>query len=182
MTSGTGRPCTVKWRQIATIWPLRPPKLQLRRCWQPRSLRPTPAPITYPKALSATQLNATANIAGKFVYSPPSGSVLNAGLDTLSVVFTPTLSKNYATATASVVIQVNPAATTVVWSNPAPITSGTPLSAVQLDATITPVTVCSYVYGPQPEPFSIRAFRLCPCNLLQVVPTILVRPAASACK
>ena len=149
MTSGTGT-CTTTAKWAANSYYLAASATQTTTAtllataisW------PTPAPITYPKALSATQLNATANIAGKFVYSPPSGSVLNAGLDTLSVVFTPTLSKNYATATASVVIQVNPAATTVVWSNPAPITSGTPLSAVQLDATITPVTVGSYVYTP----------------------------------
>jgi hypothetical protein len=30
----------------------------------------TPADITYGTALSATQLNATANVAGSFVYSP----------------------------------------------------------------------------------------------------------------
>ena len=51
---------------------------------------PTPAAITYPTALSATQLDATANVAGTFVYSPEAGTVLPAGNQTLSVQFTPT--------------------------------------------------------------------------------------------
>src|SRR2546427_2830055 len=38
-----------------------------------------PADITYPTALSATQLNATADVAGSFVYTPAAGTVLNAG-------------------------------------------------------------------------------------------------------
>src|SRR6185437_1027023 len=36
---------------------------------------PSPAAITYPTPLSATQLNATANIAGTFTYSPVAGTV-----------------------------------------------------------------------------------------------------------
>jgi hypothetical protein len=40
---------------------------------------PTPADITYGTALSATQLNATTNVPGTFVYSPAAGTVLNAG-------------------------------------------------------------------------------------------------------
>jgi hypothetical protein len=38
-----------------------------------------PADITYGTALSATQLNATANVPGTFVYEPAAGTVLNAG-------------------------------------------------------------------------------------------------------
>ena len=53
--------------------------------------RPNPAAITYGTALSATQLNATANVPGSVVYSPPSGTVLPVGANqTLSVTFTPT--------------------------------------------------------------------------------------------
>src|SRR6266700_5671245 len=36
-----------------------------------------PADITYGTALSLTQLNATATIAGSFLYSPAAGTVLN---------------------------------------------------------------------------------------------------------
>src|SRR4029450_11074300 len=60
---------------------------------------PTPADIVYGTALSATQLNATANVAGSFAYSPAAGTVLNAGSgQTLSVTFTPEDATNYATA------------------------------------------------------------------------------------
>ena len=38
----------------------------------------------------ATQLDATASVAGTFTYSPAAGTVLKAGNDTLSVTFTPT--------------------------------------------------------------------------------------------
>ncbi len=66
----------------------------------------TPTPITYGTALSATQLNATANIAGTFVYSPAAGTVLKAGLQTLSVTFTPSDTVDYTSASYRVTILV----------------------------------------------------------------------------
>src|SRR4029079_18979260 len=45
----------------------------------------TPADITYGTALGATQLNASANVPGSFVYNPIAGTVLDAGSHTLSV-------------------------------------------------------------------------------------------------
>ena len=61
-----------------------------------------PADITYGTALGATQLNATPNVPGSFVYSPVAGTVLNAGAgQTLSVTFTPTDAANYTGATAT---------------------------------------------------------------------------------
>jgi hypothetical protein len=44
-----------------------------------------PADITYGTALSATQLNATANVPGTFVYEPAAGTVLNASAGTDAV-------------------------------------------------------------------------------------------------
>ena len=38
-----------------------------------------PATISYGIALSSTQLNATANVAGTFTYLPAAGTVLKAG-------------------------------------------------------------------------------------------------------
>ena len=62
-----------------------------------------PASIVAGTALSSTQLDATANVAGTFVYSPPAGTVEStAGTVMLSVTFTPTDTTNYNTATASV--------------------------------------------------------------------------------
>ena len=97
---------------------------------------PTPADIIYGTALSATQLNATANVAGTFVYTPAAGTVLNAGAgQTLSVTFTPDDAANYTTATASVLINVLKATPAITWPTPADITYGTALGATQLNAT-----------------------------------------------
>ncbi len=67
----------------------------------------TPAAINAGTALSATQLDATASVAGSLVYNPASGTVLAAGAQTLSVTFTPTDSTDYTTATDSVSLTVN---------------------------------------------------------------------------
>jgi hypothetical protein len=55
---------------------------------------PTEALITYGTALSSTQLDATATsdgaaVSGSYAYTPPAGTVLNAGTQTLNVTFTP---------------------------------------------------------------------------------------------
>jgi metallophosphoesterase (TIGR03768 family) len=49
----------------------------------------TPAAIDYGAPLSAAQLNASANVPGKFTYTPDSGAVLSPGTQTLTVTFTP---------------------------------------------------------------------------------------------
>jgi len=67
---------------------------------------PTPAPISYGTPLSSAQLNATASVPGTFVYTPPSGTVLGVGSQTLSVLFTPTDTTDYNTATGSVILIV----------------------------------------------------------------------------
>jgi hypothetical protein len=67
----------------------------------------TPATITYGTALSATQLNATSNVAaGTFSYSPASGTTPSVGTQTLTATFTPSDTTNYNTATASVSLNV----------------------------------------------------------------------------
>ncbi len=69
------------------------------------------------------------------VYTPPLGTVLPTGENTLSVAFTPTDQVDYTSATGSVLLLVNPAnATTLTWPTPAPITYGTALTATQLNA------------------------------------------------
>jgi hypothetical protein len=73
----------------------------------------TPAPITYGTSLGAAQLNATASIPGSFVYTPASGTLLNAGPQQLSVVFTPTDTANYGAGTAAVTLAVTKRALTV---------------------------------------------------------------------
>jgi len=105
-----------------------------------------PAPITYGTALTAIQLAATASVPGAFTYTPAAGTVLTAGSHTLSVTFTPTDTTDYTTATATVLLLVNKAATTISWATPAPITYGTALSSTQLDATAN--VPGTFVYTP----------------------------------
>jgi len=66
-----------------------------------------PADIVQGTPLSATQSNATASVAGTFVYNPPAGTVLDAGNgQTLLVDFTPDDAVNYNNASADVTINV----------------------------------------------------------------------------
>ncbi|MGC2325109.1 MAG: choice-of-anchor D domain-containing protein [Candidatus Sulfotelmatobacter sp.] len=106
----------------------------------------TPAAITYGTALSATQLTATASVVGAFTYTPAAGTVLTAGSHTLSVTFTPTDNTDYTTATATVLLVVKQAAPTISWATPAPITYGTALSALQLNAAAS--VAGTFVYNP----------------------------------
>jgi large repetitive protein len=109
---------------------------------------PNPAGITYGTPLSSTQLDATASVPGTFSYSPPLGTVLQAGNDQkLSVNFTPTDTTDYTSATDTVYIDVenpNRSVPTIAWANPVGITYGTPLSSSQLDATASVSGTFSY--------------------------------------
>jgi hypothetical protein len=78
-----------------------------------------PDPITYGVPLSSTQLNAVANVPGLFTYTPPGGTILNAGTgQTLVVTFTPDDPVNYNSVSANVTISVTRAAL-LVSANPA---------------------------------------------------------------
>lgn len=89
-----------------------------------------PAAITYGTALSSVQLNATANVPGSFAYTPPLGSVLNAGAgQTLSVTFTPNDVFVYGPATATVSLTVQRAPLTVTAQNRSKI-YGAPIPAL----------------------------------------------------
>ena len=82
----------------------------------------TPAAITYGTPLGATQLNASSGgVAGTWTYTPPAGSLLAAGAQTLSVSFLPSDSTDYNVTTATVPLIVNKASPTVTVS-----TSGSP--------------------------------------------------------
>jgi RHS repeat-associated protein len=101
---------------------------------------PTPAPITSGTALSSTQLDATANMAGTFVYSPAAGTVLATGVQTLSVTFTPTDSSEYGPVTATVQLVVGNVAD-----------SGT------ISLTVNGVTAATTTYGAGSTPESVAA-------------------------
>jgi len=106
---------------------------------------PAPAEVSHGTALSAAQLNATAPIPGRFVYTPAAGEVLAAGTHTLSVTFTP-MDTNVPEASASVPLTVTKATPTITWSTPAVISYGTALSAAQLNAKAS--VQGSFTYSP----------------------------------
>ncbi len=85
---------------------------------QPTVTWSTPASITYGTALSSSQLNAAANVAGSFAYAPAAGSVLAAGTSqTLTAVFTPADATKYYGATNTVTLAVNKASLTITADN-----------------------------------------------------------------
>ncbi len=95
-----------------------------------------PAAITYCTALSATQLNASANIAGHFTYLPTSGSVLSLGPHNLSTTFTPNNTAQYANARDFVQLTVKRApSSTLLTTSADPTTFGEP---VTFTATVKP--------------------------------------------
>jgi hypothetical protein len=95
----------------------------------------TPSAITYGTPLSAKQLNASANVAGSFVYTPAIDMTPSAGPKTLTVTFTPTDAANYNTVSGTVSLVVGQATPTLTWVSPSEIPFGTALSATQLNAT-----------------------------------------------
>jgi uncharacterized protein (TIGR02145 family) len=96
-----------------------------------------PADIAVGTQLSATQLNAKADVPGTFVYTRAIGASLAIGTNQiLQVDFTPTDAANYNTATKTVTINVIAKKDPIItWANPTDITLGTQLSATQLNAT-----------------------------------------------
>jgi hypothetical protein len=132
----------------------------------------TPAPINYGTPLSATQLDATATspivegqLPGTFVYTPAAGTLLNPGSQTISVLFTPTDTVDYTTATATVSIQVN---------QPIPVlTSFTPNTAViGAGATTITITGSAFVTGTvaQVNGATIPTTLVSPTTLTAIIP------------
>jgi hypothetical protein len=108
----------------------------------------TPSAITFGTALSATQLNATASVAGAFAYSPASGTIPSVGTQTLSATFTPTDTANYNSASASVSLSVAVA----VPGSPTAITATTANGEATVTFTAPSFTGSSAITG-----YTIRA-------------------------
>ena len=109
-----------------------------------------PAAIVYGTALSVTQLNATSSVPGTFSYAPASGTVLNAGSQTLSVTFTPTDTTDYTTPISSVPLTVNQAPTFTAISSSlasAGVGANVTFTATVTSAGGTPVGSVSFAEG-----------------------------------
>jgi hypothetical protein len=120
-----------------------------------------PAPIVYGAALDTNQLNATANEPGSFAYDPPSGSVPNAGTNTLTVIFTPANPADYGSATNAVNLVVSPATLTVTAADASrltntanPVFTGTIVGLTNGDE-ITVSYSCSATNDSPPAPYPI---------------------------
>lgn len=106
---------------------------------------PDPEDITYGALLGASQLNASASLAGSFKYDPPEATKLVAGIHTISVIFTPE-DQNISAAQASVDITVHPAQPVISWAAPKSIPYGSGLGPDQLNAISS--VHGSFLYNP----------------------------------
>ena len=108
---------------------------------------PAPAAIPVGAALTTAQLNATANVAGTFVYSPAAGTVPPAGTDTLSVTFSPADIADYAPRSATVALTVSTTTTPTPAPVPAPAPSKlailSPTAGNSVSGAITVTTQCA---------------------------------------
>lgn len=99
-----------------------------------------PANIVYKTALGETELNASANIAGTFAYTPELGTVLKAGNEQeLKVAFTPEDTGNYQVISKTVVINVLKQDPIITWEQPMDMfyymNAPEPITEKQLNAT-----------------------------------------------
>ena len=114
----------------------------------------TPSDITYGTTLSATQLNATTNIAGTFTYTPAEGTRLSAGTHTLSVSFEPS-NRAYDSATETISITVLQKSLTVsglstssrVYNASNSATTQIDTSAAQLNGVVSGDTISLNLSG-----------------------------------
>jgi len=82
-----------------------------------------PADVVTGSALSATQLNATSNIAGTFTYTPASGAITTEGINPLSVTFKPSMINAFIYNDATKGVELTAVANTAV-NNPSESTFG----------------------------------------------------------
>lgn len=109
-----------------------------------------PADIVYEAALSETELNASANTAGTFVYTPELGTVLKAGNEQeLKVDFTPEDTDNYQVISKTVLINVLKQDPVITWEQPMDMFfymgDPQPLTEKQLNATANMEGAMNYI-------------------------------------
>ena len=86
----------------------------------------TPASITAGTAIGSAQLDASANVAGTFTYTPAAGTVPSVGAITLQATFLPADTTRYTSATASTTLTVTPVPVVTPTPAPAPTPAPTP--------------------------------------------------------
>jgi pilus assembly protein CpaE len=106
-----------------------------------------PVPVEFGAKLSSAELNATASVPGKFVYTPAEGEALTVGEHSLTAVFTPEDAKGYTMAQTAVALTVTKAAAAITWTTPTPIAYGTALGDSQLNAVASVPGELAYTPG-----------------------------------
>ena len=110
----------------------------------------TPAPMPWGTHLGSTQLDASANVSGRFVYSPPSGTILSVGPHDLAVTFTPDDTTDYSTARGRVQLAVIPAPTSTSLTsslNPSNFGQSVTFTAAVTSSTATPAGAVTFKDG-----------------------------------
>jgi hypothetical protein len=130
-----------------------------------------PAPIIYGTALSSNELDATVSVPGSFAYTPTNGTVLDTGTNTLSVLFTPTDTVDYSSASGSVSLVVSPAPLTVTAADASraygqtnPVFTGT-ITGVTNGDNISATYSCSAGATAAPGAYPIIPTLVSPNNL-----------------
>jgi hypothetical protein len=119
-----------------------------------------PADIVFGTPLGATQLNASANVPGTFVYNPATGAVLDVGTHTLHADFTPTDTVNYANASRDVSINVLDVTAPTVLSVTRVDPNPTNLFSVHFTVTFSEPVSGVDVTGPDFDDFALDNFGL----------------------
>jgi hypothetical protein len=91
----------------------------------------TPGNIVYGTALSSAQLNPTSSVPGTFTFSPPPGTVLAVGPQTLAAVFSPADTTSYVSVTSTVTLVVSPKVLTITVADTNKV-FGAPIPAFQV--------------------------------------------------
>jgi sugar lactone lactonase YvrE len=102
-----------------------------------------PAAIVYGTPLSSVQLDASTPTAGTFTYFPPAGTILSAGTQSLSALFTPTNTAAYTTVTATVELTVNQASQSITFPTIATQTARTDFNLSVTSSSGLPVSLAS---------------------------------------
>jgi hypothetical protein len=130
-------------------------------------------PITYGTALGPEQLTAGADTFGKFVFTPPAGTVLLAGMNQpVSLTFTPIDTTDFVSTTVSNSITVNPAPLSVTANNasrafgaPDPAFTGTVTGVVNNDGITASFSTTATAASP-PGSYAITPTIIDPNNRL----------------
>ncbi len=108
-----------------------------------------PDPIVYGTALTPSQLNAVADVAGTFTYAPVMGSVLGAGFHTLTATFTPADSFNYQATSMESFLVVTPAPLVIAADNQTKIRGATnPILTATISGFVNGDTLASLQTPP----------------------------------